>query len=195
MHTLAEAITATDYRKIMRSQRRSLSARQRHQAAKAAVRQLVKLDDLLPRCANIGFYLAGFGELPTEGIVKFCQRRGHRAYLPITQDNRALGFAPISEQLNKTALKKHRLGMYEPVSKLVLAATRMDAIICPLVAVDTAGIRLGMGGGYYDRTFACATTSLKVAWCYDFQILPSLPRQSWDMVVDIIISDQRFLRV
>lgn len=188
------APSPSDYRKLMRRTRRALSDRQRHQAAQAAMRQLIKLDDLLPIGANIGFYLAGFGELPTDGIVSFCQRRGHQAYLPITTSEQPLSFAPIYGKLNQTPLKKHRLGMYEPVTKPILAAAQMDAIICPVVAVDMTGVRLGMGGGYYDRTFARTTDCLKVAWCYDFQIVPSLPRQPWDMAVDVIISDQRFIR-
>lgn len=196
MHHVTEStLRLNDYRKLMRRRRRALSDRQRQQAAQAAMRQLIKLDDLLPRCANIGFYLAGFGELPTDGIVKFCQSRGHRAYLPITTSDQPLSFAPIYPQLSRTPLKKHRLGMFEPVTKPILAASQMDAILCPVVAVDMAGVRLGMGGGYYDRTFARTADCLKVAWCYDFQIVTGLPRQPWDMAVDVIISDQRFIRL
>lgn len=192
---MPDTICLSTHRKLMRAKRRTLTARQRHQAARSAMRQLVKLDDLLPRSAKIGIYLAEFGELPTEVIVRFCQRRGHQVYLPVTRAACPLRFAPITGQFDQTALKKHPLGMYEPVTKPLLAAAQMDAIICPLVAVDMTGVRLGMGGGYYDRTFARTPHCLKVAWCYDFQIVPSLPSQPWDMAVDVIISDRRFIRL
>ena len=133
------APSPSDYRKLMRRTRRALSDRQRHQAAQAAMRQLIKLDDLLPKGANIGFYLAGFGELPTDGIVSFCQRRGHQAYLPITTSEQPLSFAPIYGKLNQTPLKKHRLGMYEPVTKPLLAAAQNGCH------------HLSCGGGGYDR--------------------------------------------
>ena len=87
----------------------------------------------------------GFCELPTATIAQFCQKLDYQAYLPITTPNKPLTFAPIIQPLNKTPLKKHRLGMHEPRSKLILSANHMDAIICPLVMVDLDGIRLGMG--------------------------------------------------
>ncbi|WP_114800187.1 5-formyltetrahydrofolate cyclo-ligase [Moraxella canis] len=184
-----------DLRKRMRTQRRSLSQAKRYQSAFLAARFLYQLIPLLPKNANIGVYLDGFGELPTFAIAKFCQKLGYQAYLPITTPNKPLKFAPIMGSISKTPLKKHRLGMYEPVSRLTLSANHMDAIICPLVAVDLEGVRLGMGGGYYDRTFAKTKNCLKIAWCYEFQVVDQLPKQPWDMSVDLIITDQRLIRL
>lgn len=188
-------LSAVRLRKHMRMQRRSLSHCERQRSAYLASRFLYKLIPLFPKKANIGFYLDGFGELPTATIAQFCQKLDYQAYLPITTPNKPLTFAPIIQPLNKTPLKKHRLGMHEPRSKLILSANHMDAIICPLVMVDLDGVRLGMGGGYYDRTFAKAKNCLKIAWCYDFQVTDRLPKQPWDMSVDIIITDQRLIRL
>lgn len=54
--------------------------------------------------------------------------------------------------LAKTPLKRHKLGMKEPFARYGISADNMNMIICPLVAVDKCGNRLGMGGGFYDRT-------------------------------------------
>ena len=85
--------------------------------------------------------------------------------------------------------------MHEPRSKLILSANHMDAIICPLVMVDLDGIRLGMGAATMTAHLQKAKNCLKIAWCYDFQVADRLPKQPWDMSVDIIITDQRLIRL
>ncbi|MFB6349569.1 5-formyltetrahydrofolate cyclo-ligase [Moraxella sp. ZJ142] len=182
-------------RKQIKSQRRKLTDRQRRQSAWLASRFLPKLVPLLPKGAKIAFYLDSFGEMPTAVIAKFCQKYGYQGYLPITRQSQPLTFAPIMATLTKTPLKKHRLGMLEPICRPHQDAKAMDAIICPLVAVDKAGVRLGMGGGYYDRTFERTKHCLKIAWCYEFQVLDKLNKQPWDQSVDIIISDKTIRRI
>lgn len=182
-------------RKTFTKQRRALSVRQRRQAAFLASRFLIQLAKRLPPCAKVAFYLDDFGELPTDVIARFCARLGWQAFLPITKPNQALTFAPVQLPLSKNAFKRHRLGMLEPMTHTRLPAWQMDAIICPLVAVDRQGVRLGMGGGFYDRTFANCPNTLKVAWCYEFQLVDKLPRQSWDQCVDVVITDQRLLNI
>lgn len=182
-------------RQFFRKQRRQLSSQQRHRAAFLASRFLPKLHDLLPKNANIGLYLDDFGELPTDVLMKFCQQYGHQAYLPITKAGQPLTFAPLTKTLAQTPTKRHQLGMLEPTTKPIITARRLDAIICPLVAVDKQGVRLGMGGGFYDRTLSVRPKPLAIGWCYDFQIIDQLPKQAWDETMDIIISDCRFIRL
>ncbi len=70
----------------------------------------------------------------------------------------------------------------------------MTAIFCPLVAVDRQGVRLGMGGSFYDRTLN-HTKALKIGWCYDFQLTDQLPKHPWDIAMDIVITPSHFLRL
>lgn len=181
------------FRKTLRKQRRNLTPRQRQHSATLASLHLIKLAKLLPKHAKIGVYLDDFGELPTGAIIKFCQKHDFTPYLPITHPNKPLMFAPIFYQIGKTPLKNHSLGMKEPFPKNTVHAHRLDCIICPLVAVDKSGNRLGMGGGFYDRTFA-KFHGLKVGWCYDFQVVESLAVNDWDQGVDLVITDQRVMR-
>ncbi|OOS05720.1 5-formyltetrahydrofolate cyclo-ligase [Moraxella cuniculi DSM 21768] len=190
----APLLLAADYRKFMRQKRRLLDAATRQHCASLASRFLPKLFSVLPNNANIAFYLDSFGEMPTEPLAKFCQRYGYQGFLPITRHGEPLRFAPIYQPLAKTPLRRHHLGMAEPTTHKI-DARRMHAIICPAVAIDKTGLRLGMGGGYYDRTFAHAPNCLKIAWCYDFQLVDSLPRQAWDKSMDIIITERRFIRI
>lgn len=184
MHTL---------RKQLRQQRNALLPQQRAMLAQRASLHLPKLLSHLPTKAKIGFYLDDFGELPTAPILSFCQKHGFMHYLPITVKNQALTFAPCFYDLRKTPLKKHSLGMKEPFAKNTITANHLDCIICPLVAVDKHGNRLGMGGGFYDRTFA-HFTGLKVGWCYHFQIVEQLAVNAWDKKVDMVVSDKGILR-
>ncbi|WFF39510.1 5-formyltetrahydrofolate cyclo-ligase [Moraxella nasibovis] len=181
-------------RQRIRKQRRTLSHAQRKHSSSLASLHLPKLAKLLPKNANIGLYLDDFGELPTAPILKFCQKHGFMPYLPITAKNKPLTFAPCFYDLGKTPLKRHALGMKEPFYKNIIKINQLDCIICPLVAVDKQGNRLGMGGGFYDRTFT-TFKGLKVGWCYDFQVVERLAVNDWDKGVDIVISDGGVIRV
>lgn len=181
-------------RKQIYKKRQTLTTKERRRSALYASFYLPKLLSHLPKNAKIGLYLNSFGELPTTPIFMFCQKHGFTPFLPITQKNRPLLFAPVFVQLNKTPFKRHQLGMEEPHIKHVITADRLDVIICPLVAVDKQGNRLGMGGGFYDRTFAKTPNTLKVGYCYHFQVVDNLTVNTWDKGVDMAITDQGFLR-
>ncbi|WP_066805455.1 5-formyltetrahydrofolate cyclo-ligase [Moraxella oblonga] len=180
-------------RRLVKRQRKKLDPKQRANFALMTSLHLPKLLPHLPKHAKIGLYLDDFGELPTAPILAFCQKHDFTPFLPITKKNQALTFAPCFYDLKKTPLKRHPLGMKEPFLKNAVLANRLDCIICPLVAVDRHGNRLGMGGGFYDRTFA-HFTGLKVGWCYHFQIVENLAVNTWDKKVDMVVSDKGLLR-
>lgn len=187
-------MTTAQLRRQIKQQRKFLSPKKRQQLALLASLYLPKLLPHLPKNAKIGLYLDDFGELPTAPILAFCQKHGFTPHLPITIKNQALKFAPTFYRLDKTPLKKHSLGMKEPFTKSVITADKLDCIICPLVAVDKKGNRLGMGGGFYDRTFT-HFTGLKVGWCYHFQIVENIVANDWDKKIDLFISDKGIWRV
>ncbi|UZA30972.1 5-formyltetrahydrofolate cyclo-ligase [Moraxella bovis] len=132
----------------IRKERKALTAKQRANFAFMASLHLPKLLPHLPKNAKIGPYLDDFGELPTAPILAFCQKHGFTPFLPITIKNKPLRFAPVVLPLAKTPLKRHRLGMQEPFVKYGISADKLDMIICPLVAVDRQGNRLGMGADF-----------------------------------------------
>lgn len=67
-----------------------------------------------------------------------------------------------------------------------------DLIIAPGLAFDRNGIRLGMGGGYYDRLLALPrhAASRRVGLAYSFQLVDSLPREAWDMPVHAVCTEK-----
>ncbi|WP_261869751.1 5-formyltetrahydrofolate cyclo-ligase [Psychrobacter sp. JCM 18901] len=143
-------------------QRRQLSDGERRQLAQSASLHLTKLQQRLPTHARIGLYYDGFGELPTQLILDWCQRLGYLPYLPIVgslgrtsngNDDKRLRFVPVyHSKLINIPTCIHQLGMKQNHSRALLWASELDVIICPLVAVDEHGNRMGMGGGFYDTT-------------------------------------------
>jgi 5-formyltetrahydrofolate cyclo-ligase len=190
-------------RRLFTRQRRQLSDGARRNMGKAASVHLTKLQQRLPKNARIGVYYDGFGELPTQPILDWCQRLGYLPYLPVVgslgrtsngNDNKRLRFVPVyHSKLLNIPTRIHRLGMKQNHHRRLLWARELDVIICPLVAVDLHGNRMGMGGGFYDTTLGKSYQSgakkpLKIGWCYDFQVVEQLARQPWDVPLDGLIT-------
>ncbi|AMT97694.1 MULTISPECIES: 5-formyltetrahydrofolate cyclo-ligase [Psychrobacter] len=185
-------------RRYFTRQRRQLNDGERRNLAKAASLHLSKLQQHLPAHARIGLYYDGFGELPTQPLLDWCKRLGYFPYLPVVgslgSDDKRLRFVPVyHSKLVNIPTRIHRLGMKQNHHRRLLWATEIDVIICPLVAVDKHGNRMGMGGGFYDTTLGNSYRSgvkkpLKVGWCYDFQVVEQLARQPWDVPLDGLIT-------
>ena len=199
---IADTISNPPRRHFTR-QRRRLLDNERKQYARMASLHLVKLQQRLPPNARIGLYYDGFGELPTQPILDWCQRLGYLPYLPVVGsfgrtsngfEDKRLRFVPIYHaKLLNVPTRIHSLGMKQNHHRRLLWARELDVIICPLVAVDKNGNRMGMGGGFYDTTLgksyrAGVKKPLKIGWCYDFQVVEQLERQSWDVPLDAIIT-------
>ena len=123
-------------------------------------------------------------------------------YLPIVAQHgeNSLLFAKVHKN---TGYKKNKYGIKEPIyhTKDLLAADQLDLVITPLVGFDDQGNRLGMGGGYYDRTFAfkCKNnintkkTPILIGYAYDFQQVSKLQAENWDIPLDGIVTESGIL--
>ncbi len=200
-------------RRDFTQKRRALSARRRQQLARQASLHLSKLYSQLPTNAKVGIYYDDFGELPTQPILDWCIRLGYQPYLPVVdlsvgsgvgslrRADRRLRFVPIHcHKLANLTTYRHPLGMKQVRHRKRLWAEELDILFCPLVAVDKAGTRMGMGGGYYDRSLAKSyrlhlPKPITVGWCYDFQLVDTLERQVWDVPMDMLITNKQLLRI
>jgi len=195
---LNESKVSNPPRRQFTHQRRQLSAGTRRNLGQAASLHLVKLQQRLPPRARVGLYYDGFGELPTQPLLDWCQRLGYLSYLPVVgslgRDDKRLRFVPIYQsKLVNIPTRIHSLGMKQNHHRQLLWVRELDVIICPLVAVDLNGNRMGMGGGFYDTTLGNSYQSgskkpLKIGWCYDFQVVEQLERQPWDVPLDGLIT-------
>lgn len=94
-------------------------------------------------------------------------------------------------------LVPNRYGILEPRLNVldVLPANQLDVICTPLVAFDGSGQRLGMGGGYYDRTLApwyqSGNGAKPVGIAHDCQRVETLPVEAWDVPLPEILTPSR----
>lgn len=183
-------------RSRLRQRRSALPPAARMAAAEALA---TRLRDL-PELANTG-YVAGYwavhGEMSLHALLS--PAPGFVYCLPCLLPGRQLRFAPWRFG---DALVSNRYGIPEPdfSPQALLAPEDMDAVLVPLVAFHPNGTRLGMGGGYYDRTFAFLrdaprpTRPLLIGVGYDFQQADTLVPEPWDVPLDLIVTDARTLR-
>ena len=186
-------------RRRLRSARRALTPAQQRKASQDLLRQLIQ-HPLFRRSRHVAFYLANDGEIDPAPLMAAARRMGKHCYLPIVDGWPAdrMHFQRLGTHQRWV---RNRFGITEPVAEPRRQAPvwRLDLVLLPLVGFDPSGNRLGMGGGFYDRTLAYrqrrrtwkAPVLLGVA--HACQKVESLPAASWDIPLDGIASDREML--
>lgn len=175
-------------RKRICTQRKLLSAHFQHHAANKVCARLSNLN-CLQKSQHIAFYLAYHGEMDPALAMQQCMRF-KQCYLPIIQtlNQHALCFAKTTPQ---SKLIKNQYGILEPAPpRQIRPIAQLDIILLPLVAFDLKGNRLGMGGGFYDRTLAFGKRPILIGLAYEFQKLPHVPTHSNDIRLDAVITEK-----
>ncbi|MBJ9421220.1 5-formyltetrahydrofolate cyclo-ligase [Acinetobacter oleivorans] len=180
-------------RKNLRSKRRSLSPLEQKKAQLNVLRHLNSLA-IFHSSKKIGLYLHAFGEVHTDLIIKLCFQKNKQVYLPmICSMNQHLVWVKISRnQYFNRRFSHHPLGMKEPMATRGKHVSKLDLLLMPLLACDQYGTRIGMGGGYYDRTLASAKHKpYRLGMAHQFQFIEhTLKRQSWDQPLDALLTPQ-----
>lgn len=180
----------------IRRQRRALSDLQQRIASRKLCAN-VRSTQAFSRAKRIAVYLASDGEIDLQLLIELCWRLGKSVYLPVLHPVRhnRLWFTPYTAE---TKLSNNRYKILEPALKRPGApAWAMDLVLMPLVAFDSDCNRMGMGGGYYDRTFAftLARRGLKgpklVGMAHDFQRVDKLSLADWDVPLKAVVTDQK----
>ncbi|CAG67998.1 5-formyltetrahydrofolate cyclo-ligase [Acinetobacter baylyi] len=160
-------------------------------------RQFLK-NTRLTSSQNIGLYLHAFGEIYTRKIILECFKLGKKVYLPmICNVNQTLVWIEITKtQYFNRRFYHHALGMKEPMASRGHHVSHLDLLLMPLVACDDQGTRMGMGGGFYDRTLVTSShTPFRLGLAHSFQYLDQkLFRQSWDQPLDALLTPEKCYR-
>jgi 5-formyltetrahydrofolate cyclo-ligase len=180
-------------RAAMRARRQALPAAVRMQAAEALSNYL--LADPAFADGYVAGYWAMGGEVPLH-VLQMRLRPGQVWCLPCLEDDGTLRFAPWRPG---DALESNRFGIPEPALSpdARLSPQDMSVILLPLLAFDAAGHRLGMGGGWYDRSLAFRqhqpAPPRLVGVGYRFQQVQALPAEAWDVPLDAVVTEAGLL--
>lgn len=185
-------------RREMRAKRLALRPAMARAAANRAVRMLWSLP-VLAHAQRIALYVPVGGELDCTPLAVQAWHRGRATYLPVVTGD-TLCFAPFGAD---SELRPNRFGIPEPATAVRhwVRARQLDVIVAPLVAFDERTNRLGMGGGYYDRTLAFLKRRSSrrrpyfVALAFEMQKTATLAADAWDVPLDAIVTEERIYRV
>ena len=177
----------------MRTRRRAIDKSARIRMAETLARHL-GANLRVRRAQRIACYLSNDGEMDLAPAMDLLRSSGANVLLPALHGS-GLWFLPYDRE---TPLAPNRFGIPEPD---VAAHTRcrardLDVVLMPLVAFDATGNRLGMGGGFYDRTFAYLQSRrfwkkpLLLGVAYEFQRLESLAPRAWDVPLQGVATEK-----
>jgi 5-formyltetrahydrofolate cyclo-ligase len=189
-------IPRQELRQIMRRKRRALTPAQRHRYAIQFSNRFAATP-MFKRSRHIAFYFANDGELDLMPLMHLAWSHGKSCYLPVLQ----------AAFRNRLMFARYRAGDPVVYNKFGIAEPqvaacdrtkpqRLDLVLTPLVAFDAHGNRLGMGGGFYDRTFAYLRQRRYwqrprlVGVAYSFQQVSALGVQEWDVPLQVVVTEK-----
>lgn len=181
-----------ELRKQLRNQRQALTALEQTLACEDALFNIQQLP-AAHAAQNIALYLSADGELDTHPIIEYFWQQGKQVYLPVIHPF-SKGQLLFLQYTSDTAMTENRFNIQEPkldVTKVIPVA-ELDMVFTPLVAFDSEGHRLGMGGGYYDRTleswFKTGSGPQPVGLAHDCQFVQHLPVEHWDVPLPMVVT-------
>ncbi len=193
---VAEGLSRPALRRKLRHARRQLTPAQQRLAARRLYRQLAQ-HPRFRRARHIALYLPNDGEIDPRLLLQAAQRRGKATYLPVLNPwpRTRMVFQRIEpgEQL-----RRNRFGILEPVIRTARQRRvwALDLLLMPLVGFDGKGGRLGMGGGFYDRSLAYRAMRKKshkptlLGLAHECQRVDRLPLESWDVALQATVTEQ-----
>ena len=176
-------------RQQIRKTRANLTALQQQQAEDSITQQALALIEER-NAQHIALYVSFDGEISTDKLIKILWAQGKQVYLPVLHP-----FNPnhllFLRYLPDTPMLKNKFGIWEPKFNVqnVLPLDELDILFTPLVAFDKQGNRLGMGGGFYDRTLQNWQNSsfIPVGLAHQCQQVEQLPTEAWDVPLHQIL--------
>ncbi|SDH05822.1 5-formyltetrahydrofolate cyclo-ligase [Pseudomonas benzenivorans] len=189
-------LTRAQLRRLLRQTRSALDAPTQRRAAQGLYRQLIH-HPCFRRARHIALYLPNDGEIDPRPLLRAAQRRGKATYLPVLSDwpRSKMVFQRVRSQ-EKMVPNRFRI----PEPRKNRAQQRkiwtLDLILLPLVGFDRHGGRLGMGGGFYDRSLGYR--EMRKNWhkptllglAHECQQVDRLAMASWDVPLAATVTDK-----
>lgn len=191
-----------DNRKALRASlrqfRQELSSEKQHVAARSLL-DLIGHQDFFRVAQRIAFYQVIDGEIDPKLLLDLALSEGKACFLPVLsrENPEFVSFAPYDAD---TALVENQWGIAEPSPDTIVSPTNFDVVFVPLVGFNEQCFRLGMGKGFYDRTFSFKifnrrSRPLLVGLAHESQLVKeAFPVESWDVRLDAIATDKKMYR-
>ncbi|WP_159738007.1 5-formyltetrahydrofolate cyclo-ligase [Vibrio atypicus] len=185
-------LSRQEFRKQIRFKRNQLHSDVQHLAGLDLIRQFSSLPEV-KQAQHIALYLSADGEIETHPLIEWLWQQGKQTYLPVIHPF-SKGHLLFLHYDKETPMVMNRYSIAEPKlnQTQIIPISKLDLICTPLVAFDTTGHRLGMGGGYYDRTlepwFQTKQGPKPIGLAHDCQQVDRLPIASWDVPLPKIVT-------
>jgi 5-formyltetrahydrofolate cyclo-ligase len=197
MHQPTLAATRKTLRASLRAKRRAVTPGERSASARLIAQHVDSWLRLRPSW-RIAVYAALPEELDATPLIELARARGCRVYLPRI-DRHTLGrkmqFVETGDRH-----RSNRLGISEPEGTALIGARWLDVVFLPMVGFDSRGVRLGTGGGYYDRAFAFRRwrkvwhTPQLIGLAYAFQQVEAIIPAAHDVLLDAVVTEKGVIR-
>jgi len=183
----------TEIRQTIRQRRRALTDSEQQTFAQQAALRMLASPPVID-AASVAVFLSFDGELDTRPLIRALWQAGKAVYLPVLHPF-SKGSLLFLRYDKDSHLVINRLKILEPRLDVrnVLPLDKLDVLITPLVAFDERGQRLGMGGGFYDRTLQNWRQHglWPVGLAHDCQLVPSLPAEEWDIPLPAVVTPSK----
>ncbi|MEP1444850.1 MAG: 5-formyltetrahydrofolate cyclo-ligase [Paraglaciecola sp.] len=186
-------------RQEYRKKRQMLSPLLQAEAATQILTTCLESTPLL-KAKTIACYIANDSEVNPQKIINYCWHQGKSVLLPVLHPF-SKGHLLFVEYHPNSATRKNLYGIDEPIvtSSNICTLENIELILTPLVAFDAKGNRLGMGGGYYDRTLApirrdSMDTQL-IGLAHTCQQTDKIIADSWDIPLNGIATPKQFFNI
>lgn len=195
---MSQEATANQARDALRSRlraaRNALSLAEIQSRSESICKRVIPL---LSDQTHIASYVAFGAEVDLIPLLASFSQNKQQCYVPMVLPQFQMAFAPVDKNTEYT---ENQYGIKEPQVEpsLYKQASDIDAVLVPLVGFDKQCNRMGMGGGYYDRCFAhrknTKTSPLLIGVAFEVQHANSVYAQSWDVPLDMVVTETRVVQ-
>jgi 5-formyltetrahydrofolate cyclo-ligase len=190
-------IPSSVLRRRLRAERNLLGPAEQRKHSRALARSLGRQAAFL-RADRVGFYWGSEGEIDPFPLLRLAHADRKRYFLPVLRSHPRKKLWFLEYRLGDP-LERNRLGIPEPRlrNRRIRLPWALDLLLVPLVGFDDECNRLGMGGGYYDRTLAYLRLRrswyrpLLVGLAHECQRVGSLDTNPWDVPLDMVATEAR----
>ena len=154
--------------------------------------QKIMVLDEVKGAKNVSIYIPIKNEVETKQIIDYMLGQKINTYLPkYSKEHEEYILVPFSSWEN---LEEGPHKILQPRTGKAIDPSLINVAILPGLAFSKKGVRLGYGKGVFDRLFARSKAS-KIGLAYDFQIVDEIPKEEHDLVMDMVVTESKILRL